>query len=283
MLVKKLFVGVDGGATKCTVRLEDEAGTLMGLVTSGPANIRLSVEQAWQSIQSALNKLLAQYEGQFEIHAGMGLAGCEIQQAKQIFVNHPHPFSKLNVVSDAYTACLGAHGGQDGAIIIIGTGVVGLKCQQGQTVKVGGWGFPIDDLGSGAWLGLEAVKVTLQNMDGRLPASGLAEAVHAHFQNDHDRLMAWANAAHSTQFAELAPVVIAESERQDATAIQLLQRAAQEIERVADALHLDDLPCSLIGGVAPFIEPHLSASLRARLRPVMATPEVGAIYLARQY
>ena len=48
-----LFIGVDGGATKSIVRVEDETGRLLGKEIGGPANIRLSVDQSWQSIHSA--------------------------------------------------------------------------------------------------------------------------------------------------------------------------------------------------------------------------------------
>lgn len=281
-MLNKLFIGVDGGATKCTVRVEDESGTLIGQATSGPANIRLSVDQAWASINAALSQLLPRSD-QFELHAGMGLAGCEIDEAKQAFTNHPHSFASLQIASDAHTACLGAHAGRDGAIIIIGTGVVGLKCEQAAvTAKVGGWGFPHDDLGGGAWLGLEAVKVALQVMDGRLPDSRLAEAIYQHFQNDKQYLVNWANAANSTQFAQLAPVVVSLSKQGDATSIQIMQRAASEIDRVATALSLGDLPCALIGGVAPHMALYLSDALRARLHAAKMPPEVGGILLARQ-
>ncbi len=44
-------------------------------------------------------------------------------------------------MTDAHAACIGAHNGADGAIIIIGTGVVGYQTQNGEGVQVGGWGF----------------------------------------------------------------------------------------------------------------------------------------------
>lgn len=281
-LTKKLFIGVDGGATKCTVRVEDDAGVLIGQATSGPANIRLSVAQAWESIQTALAHILPEDDKMVELHAGMGLAGCELPEAQRAFINHPHPFHSLHLVSDAHTACLGAHGGQDGAIIIIGTGMVGLKCEHGLvTAKVGGWGFPHDDSGSGAWLGLEAMKVALQTMDGRLPASKLASAVYAHFQHDLDRLVDWANIAHSTQFAELAPIVVGAAKESDAVAIQLMQDAAYEIERAIDTLALGKLPLCLIGGLAPSVEQYIRSELRERIHAAQASPEAGAILLAR--
>jgi glucosamine kinase len=266
------------------VRLEDDAGTFLGQATGGPANIRISVADSWASIKQAIQAVTAQLglsDDAIMLHAGMGLAGCELAEAKAEFMAYPHGFARVIVTSDAHTACLGAHGGKDGVVIIVGTGTVGLKCQNGVVSKVGGWGFPHDDVGGGAWLGLEAMRMTLQSLDGRLPMSGVAQAVYQHFHSNHEEMVLWANAANSTRFAELAPCVIAASKNNDPAAINLLERAAREIERMAHAIRADGLPCALVGGITTFIEPYLSAPMRKYLQPCKATPAEGAIMLLR--
>jgi glucosamine kinase len=293
-LTQHLFIGVDGGATKSIVRIEDEAGCLLGQETSGPANIRISVDQAWQSINAALGRLLQPLaisfdEKKYSFHAGMGLAGCEVKEAHDAYLNRPHRFKTLVVASDGYTACLGAHGGNDGAIIIAGTGTVGYQIQTGQTAKVGGFGFPHDDEGGGAWLGLEAMKVTLRWLDGRQPLSGLATAVYDYFMRDQARLLSWANQANSTAFAELAPLVIQQVQAGDGVALKLIQQAAQAIDEIGFALHAAQsehtrpLPCALAGGVAIFLEPFLGPTLRSRLHACQATPAAGAIIFVRNH
>ena len=287
-LTENLYIGVDGGATKCIVRVENESGELLGQATAGPANIRISVEKSWQAINTALSQILQTQSltvnhHQYYLHAGMGLAGCEVTEAYQAFNDTEHPFKTLVVTSDAHVACLGAHGGEDGAIIIVGTGVVGFETVHHHKKKVSGWGFPHDDEGGGAWMGLEAVKATLQWLDGRLAASELANLVYNHFDRQRDKLVTWANKANSTAFAELAPIVIKQSKAGDMMAISIIKRAAQAIDRIADALAYPQLPCSLIGGVAPFLEPYLSPSLQARLRPSQMSPDAGAIILVKQY
>ena len=87
-MIKQFFIGVDGGASKCTVQLEDEFGVLIGRATSGPANIRISVSEAWQSINDALQNILQQAtitlnSVDCQMHMGVGIAGCEIQNAFQ--------------------------------------------------------------------------------------------------------------------------------------------------------------------------------------------------------
>ncbi len=287
-----LYIGVDGGATKTKLRIEDDNGRLLGQAVGGPASIRYSVDQAWASIQAtllcALQPLgISLYDVQHRFHVGMGLAGCELAEACAAFRQREHPFETLVLASDAHTACLGAHGGQDGAIIIIGTGAVGYQLQAGRCTKVGGFGFPQDDEGSGAWLGLQAVSMTFKSLDGRQTTSDLTRTVYARFNTNLPSLTAWANAATAADFATLAPLVIAAAENGDAVAIRLLQQAAAAIDEIGAALSAASdsavaLPCSLIGSISPFLMPYLSASLRLRLGPCQLSPDAGAILLVKQ-
>lgn len=288
---RDIFIGVDGGATKTVVRVEDAQGQLLGQAKSGAANIRLSVEGSWQSILSGVEAALAQTglnldDEYCRFYCGAGLAGTEVPSAREHFFNTPHPFARLVLKSDAYTSCLGAHGGADGAVIAIGTGVVAYQIQQGQEHQISGWGFPHGDEGSGAWLGLEALRLTLHWLDGRAAPSPLLDSVFQHFDRDQTRLVAWANQASATQFAQLAPLVIDQVKLGTPLAVELIHRAAAEIDRIGAALahlsHGQTLPCSLLGGMAPFIEPWLSEALRARLRPRISDAVAGALLMIRR-
>ena len=288
-MTKHFFIGVDGGATKCIVRVEDQAGQLLGRESAGPANIRISVEQAWQSIYAALKKILhpnaIQLENpQYHFHMGLGLAGCEILSSYDAFINTPHHFKTLKLTSDAHTACLGAHDGKDGTIIIAGTGVVGFQVSAKETHKIAGWGFPHDDEGGGAWMGLEAVKLTLQWLDERIVSSGLTQAIFAHFHEDINELVAWANQANSTAFAQLAPIVITENEKGDDAARTILQRAAHALDKIwvtLQAKQKAELACALIGGISTYLQPYLSERLQERLISPKAPPDVGAVWLVK--
>jgi len=174
-MAKDIFIGVDGGGTKCKVRIEDAEGNLLGQARGGPAQIRISVDQAWQSILAAINEALKStgislVDKNYRFHAGFALAGTEVKEAVDDFLSRPHPFTNISLKSDAYAACLGAHGGKDGAIINIGTGVIGMRISGDEVIQVGGWGFPHGDEGGGAWLGLEAVRLASAASCGKAAA-----------------------------------------------------------------------------------------------------------------
>jgi len=292
-LAQDIFIGIDGGATKCKVRVEDGDGRLLGQAVGGPANIRLSVDIAWQSIYQTLSEVLTPknislHDKNYHFHAGMGLAGCEVLEACAEFLRRPHPFATIHLTSDAHVACVGAHGAKDGAIIIVGTGVVGYQIQNGEGTKVGGWGFPHDDEGGGAWLGLEAVRLTFQWLDHRVEKSPLLEDVFAYFNNDLNHFATWSNRANSHEFARLAPLVINHSQQEDIWATRLVKKAAQAVNKVGAALekmHVkkdQPLPCCLFGGIAPFLEMWLGGELRSRLVKRQGDANVGAILMIKQ-
>ena len=57
-MAQSFFVGVDGGATKCVVRLEDEQGKVLGQTVGGPANLNLSVKESIDAIFQGLDNII---------------------------------------------------------------------------------------------------------------------------------------------------------------------------------------------------------------------------------
>lgn len=287
-----IYIGIDGGGTKSKAYIEDAHGNSLGTAIGGPSNIRLSADIAWESIHTAIESVLSQHhinlhDPQYRFHLGLGLAGVEVPRDREQFLNRPHPFATIRLESDAYAACLGAHNNQDGAIIIIGTGVNGFQVQHNETVQVSGWGFPHDDIGGGAWLGLQATSLTLQWLDGRIESSPLLEDVYEKFGRDQITVVEWANAAKSTQFATLAPYVIQNIKRDDPYSLKLIKESAAAINKVSAAMDKraidsdNPLPISLFGGVAPFVRPWLAESFQARLVERTHDASVGAIFMIR--
>jgi glucosamine kinase len=290
-----IFIGIDGGATKSKVRIEDKLGNVLGQTLSGPSNMNLSVEGAWQSILHAIEEALKptaislQDKTHYRFHAGMGIAGCEIKSAYEEFMRYPHEFTTLQVVSDAHIACLGAHLGQDGSVIIVGTGAIGYQIEKNRTMRVGGWGFPHDDVGGGAWIGMEAIKLTLQWLDHRTEKSPLVVDIFNFFNDDLDHLVLWANRANSTEYARLAPLVINHAQQEELAAVRIMKKAAHAIDRIGATLLKiqtekdSPLPCTLMGGIAPFIEPWIHEELRAHLVQRTADANAGAILMVREF
>ena len=165
------------------------------------------------------------------------------------------------------------------------TSVRQVAIEAGVEYRVGGWGFPHGDEGGGAWIGLEAVRRTLHWLDGRDSPCPLLEAVYDRFDRNLNQFVSWANSAGATEFAQITPLVIEHVERRTPLALTLIQAAAREIDRLGRALAARSktvLPCSLLGGLARFMEPWLEEALRARLTPCDQDSVQGALLMIRR-
>jgi glucosamine kinase len=284
---RTLFLGVDGGATGCRARIADEAGTTLGEGEGGPANPRFGVAEAGASIGVAAEAALAAAglpkAALGRLQAGLGLAGVGQARDRAAMLAWRHPFAALALATDAETACLGAHDGGDGGILVVGTGSCGMARVGTDWVRVGGWGFPISDQGSGAWLGLRAIRAALWAHDGIGAATPLTGAVMREFGGDPEAIVAWLAGARSRDYAALAPMVVTHAEGGDGIARELLAGAADEVAAMLGRLFgLGLARVCLMGGLAPVLAARLPQDLQGRLSAPLGDALDGALILARQ-
>lgn len=282
----RYFLGVDGGGTGCRARLEDEAGNVLGQGLSGPATTRLGIDVAWASIERAFRSAIEEAglttQQVARISAGVGLAGTSRLGALEALRAIDHSFAAIDFISDAKGACLGAHSGKDGAIVIAGTGSIGIGFVDGVDIRVGGYGFPISDEGSGADLGLKAVQLALQVHDGRHDRTALLSEVMRRFDDDPMQAVAWMDRASATDYAAFAPLVMRHADQGDASARRIVQRAAEHIDSLVRALFEKGAPrVSLLGGLSTPLEPWLSPDVRRRLKPADGDAVAGTIIVAK--
>lgn len=278
-------IGIDGGASKTHIVALDSAGRLIAEGRGPAATLNGRADTAWSAIFNTLDST--------DLLAGLslagasivvGIAGTEFERTCQEFVATAPQCAAFEVVSDAHIACAGAHDLTDGAAIAVGTGVVGFCRAGGHTARVGGWGFPHDDQGGGAWLGMRALNLALAASDGRRARDALSDRVLAGFDADVNALSAWASTAGAGEFARHARVVTELAQSGCASADALLDEAGMHVSTLARALLGDNhkLALALTGGLAQTIAPRLDDDLCARLTPAAHDGAYGAALMARQ-
>lgn len=280
-----LLLGVDGGGTSCRARLCAASGQVLSEATTGPANLLLGLEQSFAAVMDATAECLGQaglpLSQVRRIAACLALAGASEPTNLAEAEAYPHPFGKVIVTTDAHAACIGAHGGRDGGVIVAGTGTVGWAIVKGRSIRVGGWGMPISDEGSGAWLGCEALRRVLWAIDRRVAWTGLLRTLAAGFGDDPHAIVRWTQTASPRDFGSIAPCVFDHAGRGDTAAVELLTLAGGHIDALAQRL-LDGgaTRLALVGGCAPFLAPWLSGKTRSHLVEPMGDALSGAIKLA---
>ncbi|WP_279482854.1 BadF/BadG/BcrA/BcrD ATPase family protein [Aureimonas sp. SK2] len=280
-----LFLGLDAGGTACRARLVDASGLVFGEGHAGPAQARLGVEASFEAMLTAAREAWrAAGLGPFDfarLRVGAGIAGIERVGVADLFAARPHPFASLTISGDGTIACLGAHGGEDGGIVVAGTGSIAFGLLEGRALRFGGYGFPGSDEGSGARIGLAAVDAAFRAVDGRLSGSILADGVLARAGGGAHALTAWCDTASATDYAALGPLVAEAAAHGDRVADGILRGAAQAIGDLVDTLR--DAGCervSLVGGLAGPLTPFLPEGLAETLDEPLGDPLDGALILA---
>ena len=283
----RYLIGVDGGGTATRARVTRADGAVVGAAESGPSALGQGIDQAWRNITEAIaaafrSGAVAHWQPD-ECAVGLGLSGAIVQSQSRAFLAAARRFEQLALANDAFTALLGAHAGKPGAIVISGTGSIGeALLHDGTHRSIGGWGYPIGDEASGAWLGMQAMRRTQMAIDGRAPVDALVRAVQAVAGSTRDALLAWCERAGQHAYASLAPLVFA-SEDADPWAAVLLGSAARAIEEIA--LDLDPeaaLPLVVAGSIGERLKARLASGLRARMVEPAGDAIDGALHLIRQ-
>ena len=282
----RFLVGVDGGGTGTRVRLADREGRLLGQGEAGPSALGQGAGQAWHHISLAVMQAAAQ-AGQPDLDLsqcaiGLGLSGSSLKDPVAQLLAHQPGYALLALDSDGWTTLLGAHAGQPGAVLAAGTGTIGEALRRdGSRAMASGWGWVTGDEGSGAWLGIQAMRHAEQVFDGRAAGGALANAVMSRAGKDRSTINAWNASAGQAGFATLAPLVF-ECADNDVIAAGLLDAAVAELEKLAHALDpAGDLPLALCGSVALRLAPRFSAALRARCVDARGDSAEGGLYLVR--
>lgn len=281
------YLGIDGGGSKCRVVLTDAHNQVLGEGLGGPANplrgMKVAIESMMTATEQALHQAGLTNAHMSQLIVGAGLAGVNMPQYFQLVSEWKHPFAAFHLTSDLHTACIGAHRGEDGAVIIVGTGSCGLADVNGQVLDIGGHGFPYGDNGSGSWFGNQLVHHVLRHKDGIAPPTLLTELLSQELGlSETLDIVGHFMHATPTVYAKFAPLVFVAAEQGDATALAIVNAGAKHIDDIAvRLLALNPPRLSFIGGLAYKVIPYLSPAVQARIGDAHAAPEFGAIWFAK--
>ncbi len=292
----RFVAGVDGGGTGTRLRLQDAAGRTLGQGEAGASGLGQGIEQAWRHVQQALAAAFAAAglapAAPGDVALGLGLAGAGVAAQRAAFLAANPGFAYCELVNDGITQLLGAFGGGAGLVMAAGTGsVAAARAADGRHWQCGGWGFPVGDEGSGAWLGLRAVAHAQQVLDARNAGGALGSAIFEAVGPDAPSILAWCAKAGPGTWASLAPRVFVAAEAGDGAAQRLLQQAADELARLVaglDAAMQRDgvsaaaaLPIVARGSIGERLVHLWPAALHARLVPPAGDSADGALLLVR--
>ena len=281
------LIGVDGGGSGTRALVHSVRGGVVGTGSAGPSALQQGVPQAWDNVLAAVRQAFT--SAGRDVPAwdrcvlAAGLSGVSHAPWRDAFLARDPGFAALDAETDSFTMLMGAHGGQPGAILIAGTGSIAEALRaDGSRATVGGWGFRVDDEGSGGWLGLQAVRHALAAFDGRANPGPLARRVWMHCGDERHTLQEWCARSGQFEFAQLARAVF-ECEGSDPVAAGLLVQATAALEELALAIDpRGRLPLAVHGGIVERLVPRMRPFVRSRIVAAQAGAAEGALMLARR-
>lgn len=279
----RMFLGIDGGGSRCRARIRDEAGKVLAESVGGAANIYQDLPGALQTIVGTAQTAAGEAGLPLErLHAGLGLAGLMTSASAERLESGALPFASVTADNDAYAACLGAFRGGDGGIVVAGTGSIGFGLVGGHSHMVGGWGFALGDHGSGAWVGHHAVRRAALAVDGLLQPTGLVEEILAAVGRTRFEISRWSEQAKPKDYAQFAPHVFRRAAVGDVQAMTIVIEGASAISSLGRALLARGVrQLCLFGGLSEVYPPYLDADIGAVLVEARGDAMDGAIMMAR--
>ncbi|WP_428964707.1 N-acetylglucosamine kinase [Micromonospora fluostatini] len=280
-----VLVGLDVGGTSTRALAVTRTGERLGTGRGGGGNpTSHGAERAADEILTALRGALATVDPT-RVRAGtIGLAGAGRLLAdpdgRAAFDRAWHAAGlrcPYTVLGDALVAYASGTARPDGTVLIAGTGAIAAEVRHLRLDRTAdGHGWLLGDAGSGFWLGREAVRRLLADLDrahapGDLAAQVLtaltgSPEVASRPRRTVDAVVQAVTRRPPVELARLAPLVVAAAHRGDPVAGALITEAAEHLAATVARIRPPDAadPVVLAGGLLTGDTP-LAAAVRAEL------------------
>ncbi|MFK0732872.1 MAG: N-acetylglucosamine kinase [Gloeotrichia echinulata GP01] len=188
-------LGIDGGGSKTVCVLMDENRQILSRGEAGASNYQtIGIAAALQSIQSAIHAAVNTNPSEIKAIC-LGLAGVgraadievvknlvkDLQNNKYIPIVWQLQPSNMVICNDGLIALVGGIGHSVGIVAAAGTGSIVLgRNHQGETKRVGGWGYILGDEGSAYKIAVAGMQAALKFYDGREMSTSLIDGFQQH-------------------------------------------------------------------------------------------------------
>ena len=287
------FLGIDGGGTKTALLLQDESGNIVRkLEVTGCNPMDIGFEKSAQILRSALYEICGDIAfSRVYVFSGVagGTSGDMPEKFNRLFSGLG--FAGFSCDSDNRNIIAAGLGEDDGISLILGTGICAYIQKNKKHSRIAGWGYLIDNGGSGYNLGRDALNAYLCALDKTGQPTAITEEIDRIFSGGAQKLMAYIYSGGKKTVASFAPVVFSAAEKNDAVAIAILQRnmkeAAHIVETASKNFSGDKVKVVVAGGltncpvVIEYLKKYLKNPQRYDIQILDKEPVYGALMLAK--
>ena len=278
-------LGIDGGGSSSRWLLLDASGRELGRGRGGPLTGHVLHPTERAAALERLGELLGEVRALAQPAAAVcGLAGVQSGSEAAALLQREVARGlglapeRVQLGSDLHIAYASAFAPGAGVLVYAGTGSVAYhETETGEALRAGGYGYLIDDRGSGFWIGREGLRQVLRWQDraGQAGARALERALYQALGGEN-----WPDIFREvyggevygggrSRVAALAPAVAEAAGAGDEAAARILNQAGLELAALAEALlgRLNPpLPVAFMGGVTR-LGPLVAEAFRSALPP----------------
>lgn len=290
---EKYFLGIDGGGTKTALLLADGEGReLRSLTVEGCNPVDVGLARAKEILREAIYEITAGIRLS-SVYAFAGIAGGTSGGMRELLhaFFEEFRFAAFENDSDNRNIIAAGLGDRDGATVVLGTGFCIFTQRGGVHHRIAGWGYLLDDGGSGYNLGRDALHAYFAAYDGTGEKTCLTEEIDRICPGGEAALIRYVYDAPKRAVASFAPAVFAAMQGGDAIATKIFDRnmrvVAELIRHAVQTVKGERVPVVLAGGlcsvaaVTDALRTLLADCPRAELSVLDCAPVKGALMLAR--
>lgn len=252
----KYIIGVDGGGTKTEAVAYNLDGKVLKTSLKGFANLLNGKDKALNNIVDSIREIIDELGKDKLQGIYLGIAGIEVgNNAKYILESVKKAFDiEANLMNDGELALKSMLKGEDGILVIAGTGSIVFGMNNGKVTRCGGWGHLLGDEGSGYKISIDALKNILFEEDNSLKKSDLTIDIMREFNwNCVNEIVEFVYSSSKDEIAKLAPIVSKLAENGDSFSIGILEKEAialaKTTQNVYEKLGFEECSIGLVGGV----------------------------------
>ncbi len=238
---KEIILGVDSGGTKTKSILVDPKLELLSIGYGGPGNYHnIGIEKSKQNIKNTIKEAVTKADIKKENikHGGFGIGGLDTETDRKKITNFLETIKlvknleKKHIANDVIISLYSITGGRPGIVVVAGTGSITYGTnEKGEDYRVGGWGWPIGDEGSGTDIARRGLQAAAKAYDGRGDETKLTELAKREFELENfDELIPKLDVLDfPSGISSFAESVINAGAEGDGKALEIVNEAGEEL------------------------------------------------------
>jgi N-acetylglucosamine kinase-like BadF-type ATPase len=250
------FLGIDAGASATKWVLINDSGT----IASGRRDAmdgHIYREASLERMRRVLIEISEELKDSKVSAVYMGITGVTNDGSieREIETSFKCPSRVVSDIELAYRANFEVG---DGILLYAGTGSVAYAIdEKSEAHKIGGWGYLLGDEGAGYWIGKEAIRLSLFELEkkGKINEGSLSDQILKEIQaSDWNGVKTFVYSKDRAEIAALSKIVDRAAEAGDLEAISILKKAASHlgdlVNRIDGVLVRKSLPVKFTGGIS---------------------------------